>query len=192
MTKKCCAAARLLEGVVCLKTMQKICNIYYRAGLGIGIVAVAVMAVLVIFSVICRYFFNVTFTWTEDLVTKIYIFTTFWGIGLCIVGDEHISIDYFVNRLPQKIRTIARIVSFLIILAVLILMMKLSIQMIKTVGEQMPIGLRIKSKYLYRIMPYSIAYAIPCTIYKIIESIKDGFCGNSVSIAKMDETSEEQ
>jgi len=156
-----------------MKTAGKVIRGCYKGFVGFGIMVIGVMTVMVIMNVILRYFFNITFTWLEELVAKIFVLSTFWGIGICIVGDEHINIDYFYNKLPPKIIPFVKVFNFLVMLAVLVMMCVMSFKWIKTVGDQMPIGLRVPSKYLYLIMPVSLIFAMPCTIYKIWETIRD-------------------
>jgi TRAP-type C4-dicarboxylate transport system permease small subunit len=148
--------------------IRKLLSKSYKIASGIGIFAVGLMAGLVIFCVIFRYFFSISFMWIEEVITKLFVFTTFWGVGICIVENEHIIIDYFVNKMSARMRKWVMIVNYVLTLALMVVMLAMSFEWIATVGEQLTLGLRIPGKYLYVLMPVSLVFIILCTLYKII------------------------
>ena len=50
-------------------------------------IAVALLAVLVIFAVIARYFFSLSWKQLAEFNTTLFAFTTFWGMGINVIKD---------------------------------------------------------------------------------------------------------
>lgn len=151
------------------KTANKILDFYVSIGAGvIGLIAVIVMA-----TVILRYFFSITFIWVEEFVTFAFIFSTFWGVGACILKNEHITIDYLYNKLTGKVRMGIGIINNVIVIFVCYIVVLNSFQWISAVGNQISDGLRINMKYVYIIMPISMIITIVCGIIKTVLYIKE-------------------
>lgn len=115
------------------------------------------MALLVISFVFLRYFFGITFVWAEELITMLFISTTFFGAVLGMKYREHINIGYFEERLPETMRWVVDIINHMIILGLQIAIIILSANWIGKVGNVLTNGMRIPIKYFYFMMPISSA-----------------------------------
>ena len=82
------------------KAGEKLFAVYF----GIGVVAMGLLAVLVIFSVIARYFFSLSWKQLSEFNVTLFAFTTFWGMGINILKDEHVIIDIFYDRVNPSIK----------------------------------------------------------------------------------------
>ena len=49
----------------------------------------ALLAALVIFTVIARYCFSLSWKQLAEFNTTLFAFTTFWGMGINVIKDEH-------------------------------------------------------------------------------------------------------
>ena len=102
------------------------------------IVLVAFLAVGVSVTVILRYFFGLSFSTLEELLTMAFIFTTLFGSALAIREKQHISISYLADKIVgnnKKRRIISVVLIDLSILFVAIVMIYYSIIWIKQVGH---------------------------------------------------------
>ena len=63
------------------KAGKKLFDIYF----GIGVAAMGLLAVLVVFAVIARYFFSLSWKQLAEFNVTLFAFTTFWGMGLNIL-----------------------------------------------------------------------------------------------------------
>lgn len=52
----------------------------------------ALLAALVIFTVIARYCFSLSWKQLAEFNTTLFAFTTFWGMGINVIKDEHVMI----------------------------------------------------------------------------------------------------
>ena len=80
----------------------------------------ALLAALVIFTVIARYCFSLSWKQLAEFNTTLFAFTTFWGMGINVIKDEHVMIDILYDGVkPARKRWLA-IINYLIVLAVVL------------------------------------------------------------------------
>lgn len=115
----------------------------------------AIMSSLVIINVILRYVFSVSFVWSEELITFLFLATTYFGITLGVRYDEHIRIDFLIDKLGKGGRIISNTINSLIIGFVQVVVFIYSIKWIEAVGNVQSPGLRIPIKFIYYLMPMS-------------------------------------
>ena len=129
------------------------------------------MSLLVILFVFMRYSFNITFVWAEELITMLFISTTYFGAVMGMQCNEHINIGYFHERMPPKIRKYIDILNFLVILLLQIAITKVSMDWIARVGDNLTVGLRLPIRYFYYMMPFSAVAIGGFCIFNIITII---------------------
>lgn len=140
---------------------------------------VALMAYLVtsvIVTVVLRYFFNIAFIWAEEMILFTFIGTTYFGIVVCVKEDEHIAIDFFVNRLPSLIKLLVQTMISIIGIITLLWIARVSLNWIETVGSTLSSGMKLPYKYVYSWMPFSFTL---CAIYEAKKSIERWFHRNT-------------
>jgi TRAP-type mannitol/chloroaromatic compound transport system permease small subunit len=93
---------------------QAIDAINEKVGVTTSLLAVPLVAV-VVYEVIMRYCFDAPTSWGFELTTFLYGAHFILGFGYCHKHDGHVAIDVFEARLPQRPRTLLRIVTNLVI-----------------------------------------------------------------------------
>lgn len=156
-----------------MTTLQKTGKKIYQFYVGMGIAAMAFVAIGVIFAVIMRYFFNISFTFLEELITLVFTFTTFWGIGICVLENEHVLIDFFFEKLSGKVQRWLNVVNYLVVLFALVLLQYYAVKWIGVAGKTISNGLRIKYVYIYGIMPIGVGVSIICVLVKLYSLVKN-------------------
>lgn len=149
--------------------LQKAGKWVYGIYIGIGIFVMGVMSFGVIFSVIMRYCFNISYIFLEEAITFAFVFTTFWGIGACLLENEHIIIDFFINKLKFGHKRILNIFNYALVLFVNAIIIYYSITWIQKAGRVVSNAMRIQYKYLYYVMPIGFAIGVVCAAIKIIQ-----------------------
>lgn len=147
-------------------------SLLYRIYAGVGMAAVAVMAFCVIVTVIFRYVFSISFAFVEEFITAVFTFTTFWAIGICIIENEHIVIDFVYEKMPNQIKYVFSIINYLLMLLTSIVFLYFSIKWVQMVGDKLSAGMKIPSWMLYSIQPIGIGLSIVCIIVKLINVIQ--------------------
>lgn len=133
--------------------------------LGIGLMALLAGGVIV--SVILRYVFSIAFVWSEELLTMVFVATTFFGAALGLREQEHIAITNFVSGMPARARKVCIVVGQLFIIFVSIIMIYYSIRMIQKVGKVPSPATGIRRGYYYCMMPISFI----CTAFYALVNI---------------------
>ncbi len=71
------------------------------------------MALVVAAQVVCRYGFNHSLFWSEELARFLLIWLSFLGATVAYCQGVHPGVDSLVRRLPDRWRTAAALLSFL-------------------------------------------------------------------------------
>ena len=149
------------------KAGQKLFDIYF----GIGVVAMGLLAVLVIFSVIARYFFSLSWKQLAEFNVTLFAFTTFWGMGINIIKNEHVIIDIFYDSVKQSVKRWLSVANYIIVLIVDVIFTYQGVKYVGVAGKQISQGMEIPMKFMYGIMPVCGAICAVCIVLKIVEFI---------------------
>lgn len=141
----------------------------YKLYVSIGVFAVGLIAFCVIFSVIARYFFGISFLFLEEFITTIFAFTTFWGIGICVMEDEHVAINSIYEKFPPKFKIFATIFNFSVMIIVDLAMIKYGYKYMVKFGNQLSMGMSIPMKFMYGIIPIGCSIALVAMVIKLVE-----------------------
>jgi len=80
-------------------------------------VMMALMATLVFVNVICRYMFNFSIIWAEEVSQYLMIWIAYLGAGLALREGRHVALDMIQDRLPPRAgRTLRVAIAVLVLL----------------------------------------------------------------------------
>src|SRR6056297_3645711 len=79
-----------------------------------------ILALTIIFTVFLRYVFGITFVWAEEVITYLFIGTTFFGAALVTKENEHISIPALLEALPHTPRKILSVFGLIVSIVVVL------------------------------------------------------------------------
>jgi TRAP-type C4-dicarboxylate transport system permease small subunit len=82
--------------------LEKVCEILYRISKVFTIIALAIIVILVFAQVISRYIFTFSISWSQEVVTYLFIWMIFIGCSMGLRKGEIISIDFFIKKLSKK------------------------------------------------------------------------------------------
>ena len=152
--------------------MKKIGEIAEKIYFGIGAAAMGLLAVLVIFTVIMRYCFSISWKSVSEFNVTLFAFTTFWGLGLNVLRNEHVSINMLYDHFKPAVKRWVSVLNCLIMLAVDCLFVYYSWQYTLKMGKQISQGMEIPMSFMYGIMPVCGVICAICIIIKIIQHIR--------------------
>jgi len=135
----------------------------------IGVVLVALLTVLSIIAVILRYFFEIVFIQTEELITFLFIATVFLGSVVVMYHKEHVSVTLFQMYMPRPIQKLMRVFQYIVMIAVNILLLYASAKWIMTNMNFLTPGLRIPYWCIYAVVPISCTLTSVVAIIDLIE-----------------------
>jgi len=135
------------------------------------VAAMGLLAVLVIFSVIARYFFSLSWKELSEFNVTLFAFTTFWGMGINVIKNEHVMIDILYDGVKPAIKRWLSVLNYIIVLVVDMVFVVQGFKYVGVAGKQISQGMEIPMKYMYGIMPISGIICALCVVIKIIEFI---------------------
>ena len=150
-----------------MNDLRKVGRGIYKAYVGVGMAAMGVVAFGVIFSVVMRYCFSITFTFLEELITLLFAFTTFWGAGICILEEENVLLDFFYMNIPAKPKRILDIINMVFAIIVMSVVLYYSFGWIDKAGKALSNGLRLPYRYIYSAMPIGLVASIISAVVKL-------------------------
>jgi TRAP-type C4-dicarboxylate transport system permease small subunit len=135
--------------------MKKLLGGFDRALLVWCLIITALLAVVVILSVFLRYVLGITFVWAEEVITMLFIGTTFFGAALATKEDEHIGIPALLEAVSKPARKVLTIIGLIISIAVVAFLFHRSLNWINKAGDLVTPGLRVPERYFYYMIPIS-------------------------------------
>ncbi|MCR4819454.1 MAG: TRAP transporter small permease [Fretibacterium sp.] len=158
--------------------MKRVSQIAVKVYMGVGAAAMGLLAVLVIFTVIMRYCFSLSWKSVSEFNVTLFAFTTFWSMGLNVLRDEHVSINILFDRFSPAFKRWFRVLNGLIMLVVDGVFTWYSWLYALKMGGQISQGMEIPMVYMYGIMPLSGVICALCILIKIASAFRSPEAAN--------------
>ena len=152
--------------------MKKAGPVIEKIYVGVGAAAMGLLAVLVIFTVIMRYCFSLSWKSVSEFNVVLFAFTTFWGLGLNVLKNEHVSINILYDKFKPAVKRWVSLFNYVVMLVVDCLFVKYSWEYTAKMGKQISQGMEIPMSYIYGIMPVCGVICALCILYKMVETVK--------------------
>ena len=147
-------------------------NFLERIYIGIGAAAMGLLAGLVIFTVIARYCFSLSWKSVSEFNVTLFAFTTFWGMGINVLKNEHVSITMLYDKFSPSVKRWMSIVNGLIVLIVDCVFVYYSWLYAAKMGRQISQGMEVPMVYMYGIMPVCGIICALCIVIKMLQNYK--------------------
>ena len=138
---------------------------------GIGAAAMGLLAFLVIFTVIMRYCFSLSWKSVSEFNVLLFTFTTFWGLGLNVLKKEHVSINILYDKIKPSVKRWVSVFNYIVMLVVDVLFIKYGWAYTVKMGKQLSMGMEIPMKYMYGVMPVCGVICAVCIIIKLVMTV---------------------
>ena len=155
-----------------MNKIKKIGSVLEKVYMGIGAVAMGLLAFLVIFTVIMRYCFSLSWKAVSEFNVMLFTFTTFWAMGLNVLKGEHVSINILYDRIKPAIKRWVAVFNYIVMLVVDILFIHYGWAYAVKMGKQLSMGMEIPMKYMYGVMPVCGVICAVCIVIKLIMAVK--------------------
>lgn len=87
-----------------IKVLDKFCAI-----------ALVIMTVVTFAQAMNRYVFGGSFVWAEEMAIQCMLWITFLGSTIAIRKGNHTRIDFAINALPPKVKTVIEVIDYILI-----------------------------------------------------------------------------
>lgn len=157
----------LLQGEIdFMKGLIKKIEGFYKI---ILLVLTLAMFIIVGTNVFSRYVLNNSLGWADELARFIFIWVSFLGAVLAYAHNEHIGLDFIIDKLPsEKIKLAFRLISDLGILLVLSFLAYYGWTVAIAATNVSP-ALYIPMKIIYMVIPVSAVLMVLINISKFIQ-----------------------
>ena len=153
--------------------MRKLGRVVEKVYMGIGAAAMGLLAALVIFTVIMRYCFSISWKSVSEFNVTLFAFTTFWAMGLNVLRDEHVSINILFDKLSPFARRWLSVLNCVIILVVDCAFVYYSWLYAAKMGGQISQGMEIPMAYMYGIMPVCGVICAVCVVIRLFQIVRE-------------------
>ena len=154
-----------------MKNLKKLGATLEKLYMGVGAVAMGLLAFLVIFTVIMRYCFSLSWKSVSEFNVMLFTFTTFWAMGLNVLKGEHVSINILYDKIKPSVKRWVSVFNYLVMLVVDILFIKYGWDYTVKMGKQLSMGMEIPMKYMYGVMPVCGVICAVCIIIKLVMAV---------------------
>ena len=137
----------------------------------IASIAITITVLMVIVNVILRYGFGFVVPWSEELSVVCFVWSVYLGISSCYKHKLHTGVDILVNFLPHRFRHIFSLVIAVFLMALNILMMKLSIDYLMLSNKTTPV-MGLSYFYVNSALTLSFCLMTLHSVRFIVEEIK--------------------
>lgn len=135
---------------------------------GLVIVVVAVLVLDVLWQVFTRFVLNNPSSWTEELAVFLLIWVALLGAAVALGRGAHLGIDYFVGKLPERMRLATEVFVFFCVAAFSFLVMVVGgidlVWSMLLLGQPSP-ALGVEMGHVYLAVPISGFFL---TLYAVI------------------------
>jgi TRAP-type C4-dicarboxylate transport system permease small subunit len=114
-----------------------------------------VMFTCIIAQIATRTFIKVPFSWTDELARFTFLWFCFLGGVMTLRNKLHLGIDFFENKMPDKMKFLNRILVYVIIIVFGLFIGILGTSLMGIVGEQLTPVMRMPMRYVYLSLPIS-------------------------------------
>ncbi len=118
-------------------------------------VGLIVLSIVVVVTVVTRYFFGYSPDWSDELPRFLAVWITFIGMSYCVRKGEHVLIDILFTKLKGRVQKVFHIVLLVISFVFLVYLMFLSYELTEKVfaSNQKSVTLGISMGYVYMAVP---------------------------------------
>ncbi len=111
--------------------------------------------------------------WANPLASFLFAWTAFLATDIAFRRDKLMTIDFFVNKLPEKVKAIIRIINYIIITGFLIFLIRFGIEAAYDMRFRAYEGIYgFSYSWVTISVPFGSFLLLFTTIYKIIDEIK--------------------
>lgn len=156
-------------------------------------VAMVVATVVMLHGVASRYFFGLATVWQTEVSVYLLLVVAFWGAAYGLKHHAHVGVDVMVDRLPPRGRLVARILTSLLSLGVVLVIVWKGGQLWWEAyegGFRSPTAFRAPLGVVYAILPIGMILVALQYLALIIEAVSAllGRTSQAQALAAMSQT----
>ncbi len=133
------------------------------------------IVVLAFIQVVFRYILNSPLTWSEAICRYMYVWMVFVGSAVVINTEGHLTLTFFVDRMPQRMQRPLKVVANLIVVFILILIfINEGAYLTKVTSRQISATVGNKMSWIYVAIPVGGVLMVLNTLRQLVRLLKGG------------------
>lgn len=132
-----------------------------------------VMTVVIFMQIIWRYVLLKPIPWAEELARYLFVWITYLGASVAVIEKSHTGVDLFTSLLPERMRKIASIVSYICCIFFVALVGYYSWTLALKVTKQRSPAMQISMFLPYLAIPLSSILMLINFVVLIIKELKE-------------------
>lgn len=140
--------------------MRRIERAFIALNGAVVIAGLALMAVVVGWNVMARFFWANSLPWADEAARYTMIWLTFLGSGLALREGAHVAISNAQEAMPDQMQRWMRFIILMLLFAFFAFMVWVGIDYMNRMAVQKSAALRLPMKWVYAAMPAGFALMI--------------------------------
>lgn len=163
-----------------MKALHKIIAVGMGIQSFIGAICLIIIVGLISVSIVLRYLFNSPLAWTEEFITFVFIWLSFFGAGVVAAKRRHVAVDFITDKFTERQKYFVQLVCTLLIMTLMAVMFVSTIYLLPTL-RHVTVSLRIP-RYYYNIPILVVSlYMFLVYLEDLILLVRPGSGGGAVS-----------
>ncbi len=148
-------------------------RLFEKLATWLTIVSVAVMALVVLFQVIMRYFFRDPLVWGDEMAKYSLAFMTFIGASVALRRGELACMDLVVDKLPKSVQKPLAVLVTLLNICLISFLLYCSINLMgqRSVLTQVSPAMGVPMQYIYSCLPIGMSLMIIQSMLGLFEQL---------------------
>jgi TRAP-type C4-dicarboxylate transport system permease small subunit len=165
-SKICCLGVEgMQKGHGFFQTLWKIEDMVLISCLGL-------MGSAIFLQVVTRQLFQTPLIWSEELARYLHVWITFLGLSYGIRHQAHVRVDFFIEKMPEKLQKTVTILTDILIIICFVQFMPGTARFIADQNLIDSSAMGIKMSLVYLVLPLGIINAFVVLIMDIICQVK--------------------
>ena len=138
--------------------------------------AMALLAIMVVVTIVLRFVFRLTFVWSDEASLFVFVVAAFLGVIIGLNEDEHIVMGLLKDSLSETGKKVLQVGINLAVAFLFVVVFYASVNWISKVGYQKhPIFTTVSLRWFYIVIPITCILAVLTSIRRLIgELLPDG------------------
>ena len=132
-----------------------------------------IMIVVGVLQILLRYFFNISLSWSNEILIFSFIWITYLSIAIALSKKLHLGVDMITNLFPNSVQLKIKLLSNILIIFFCIIIFISSMPLIKANFYQFSPSLGIRMSYIYASIPIAMLSMAFITFKEIIKNKKE-------------------
>lgn len=138
----------------------------------LSVLFMGALLVTLFLQIFTRFVLNNPLVWTEEISRVLFIYSALLGMSTAVKQRAHISIDFFVDMLPGKIRKWLKLSLDVVVVLTLAYIVLLGYQMAVMQHRMFMVSLDVRMSVMYGILPVAAVLMLGRLVQRILNDLK--------------------